>query len=263
MSETTNGKVNGNGSGQYGLDGRVALVTGGSRGIGHAIAVELARRGADVAVNYRVSQQEAEDVAKEICNLGRRCVLVQGHVGDAFEAREIVKRVIEEFGRIDILVNNAGITRDHSIRKLTDDEWHEVLKVNLDGTYYTTSAAIPKMIEQKFGRIVNISSYSAEGGIIGQANYAASKGGMIAFTKVIALELARYNITANCVAPGFTATEMLMRVPDDIQNQIKSRIPMGRFGTAEEIAKATAFLASDGDYITGETLNVNGGIYFH
>jgi NAD(P)-dependent dehydrogenase (short-subunit alcohol dehydrogenase family) len=245
------------------LVGRVALVTGGSRGIGHAIALELARRGADVAVNYRSSQAEAEDVAREINAMGRRCVLVPGHVGESSEARGIVKRTQEEFGRLDVLVNNAGITRDRSIRKLTDENWHEVINVNLDGTYYTTTAAIPKMIEQKFGRIINISSYSAQGGIIGQANYAASKGAMMSYTKVIALELAKYNITANCVAPGFTATEMLMKVAPEIQEQIKGRIPLGRFATPEDIAKAVAYLAGEADYVTGETLNVNGGIYFH
>jgi acetoacetyl-CoA reductase/3-oxoacyl-[acyl-carrier protein] reductase len=256
-------KVNGNGNGVGTLANRIALVTGASRGIGQAIALELAHRGADIAINYRASQTEAEEVAHEIEATGRRCLLVQGHVGEPYEAREIVKRVLDEWGRIDILVNNAGITRDHSIRKLTDEEWHEVMKVNLDGTFYTTSAAIPKMIEQKFGRIINISSYSAEGGIIGQANYAASKGGMMAFTKVIALELAKYNVTANCIAPGFTATDMFSKVPMEVQDQIKAKIPMGRFGTPEEIAKAAGFLAADGDYITGETININGGIYFH
>jgi acetoacetyl-CoA reductase len=261
MTDTADLTAAANGAGT--LLGKVALVTGASRGIGHAIASELARRGADVAINYRSSQQDAEELAQQITALGRRTLLVQGHVGEADEARSIVKRVIDEWGRIDILVNNAGITRDHSIRKLPDEEWHEVIKVNLDGTFYTTSAAIPKMMEQKFGRIINISSFSAEGGIIGQANYAASKGGMLAFTKVIALELARYNVTANCIAPGFTATDMFSKVPQDIQDQIKSKIPMGRFATPEEIAKAAGFLAADADYITGETLNVNGGIYFH
>jgi len=253
------GTTNENGSGQ--LDGKFALVTGASRGIGHAIALELARRGAAVAVNYRASQSEAEKVAKEICGMRRRAILVQGHVGEASEARAVVKRVLDEWGRLDILVNNAGITRDHSIRKLTDEEWHEVMRVNLDGPYYTTSAAIPSMIEQKFGRIINISSFVAEAGNFGQANYAASKGGMMAFTKVIALELAKYNITANCLAPGFTMTAMLDKVAPNIQDQIKGRIPMGRFGSSEDIAKAAGFLAADADYITGQTINVNGGIY--
>jgi acetoacetyl-CoA reductase len=253
------GTTNENGSG--GLDGKFALVTGASRGIGRAIALELARRGAAVAVNYHGSQNEAEKVAKEICGMRRRAILVQGNVGEASEARAVVKRVLDEWGRLDILVNNAGITRDHSIRKLTDEEWHEVMRVNLDGPYYITSAAIPSMIEQKFGRIINISSFVAEAGNFGQANYAASKGGMMAFTRVMALELAKYNITANCLAPGFTMTAMLDKVAPKIQDQIKGCIPMGRFGSPEEIAKAAGFLAADADYITGQTINVNGGVY--
>jgi len=250
---------NGNGFGN--LNGKVALVTGAARGIGHAIALELAARGADVAVNYHASHDEAEELARQICHMGRKSIVIKGHVGDPDEAREIVKRVLENWGRIHILVNNAGITRDRSIRKLTDDEWHEVMRVNLDGTYYMTTAAIPAMVEHRFGRIINISSFVAEAGNFGQANYAASKGGIIAFTKVVALELAKYNITANCLAPGFTMTDMLAKVPNDVQDQLKTRIPMGRFGTAEEIAKAAGFLAADADYITGETINVNGGIY--
>ena len=256
MSEST-GIKNGNGT----LAGKYALVTGAARGIGHAIALELAERGANVAVHYVHSHEGAEDVARQICHLGRRAIVVQGHVGDADEARGIVKQVLDEWGQLDILVNNAGITRDHSIRKITDEEWHEVLRVNLDGTYYVTTAAIPGMIQQKFGRIINISSFVAEAGNFGQANYAASKGGMIAFTKVLALELARYNITANCLAPGFTMTDMLAKVPLDIQEQLKLRIPMGRFGSTADIAKAAGFLAAEADYITGETINVNGGIY--
>lgn len=251
---------NGNGAGS--LSGKVALVTGASRGIGRAIALELARRGADIAINYRSSQSEAESIAREICELGRRISVIQGHVGDAAEARAIVKRVLDEFGHLDILVNNAGITRDKSVRKLTDADWDEVIQVNLTGSWYTTSAAVPSMIEQKFGRIINISSYGAQGGNFGQANYAASKGGMMGFTKVLALELARYNITANCIAPGFTYTDMMAAIPQNVQEQIKGRIPMGRFGTPEDVAKAAAFLAGDADYITGETINVNGGIYF-
>lgn len=253
--QETNGNANGV------LVGKFALVTGASRGIGHAIALEMARRGADVAVNYHVSLSEAEECVRQICAMGRHAILVQGHVGEAGEARKVVQRVLDEWGRVDILVNNAGITRDHSIRKITDEEWHEVISVNLHGPYYVTRATIPSMIEQKFGRIINISSYVAVAGNFGQANYAASKGGVIAFTKVLALELAKYNITANCLAPGFTQTDMLSAVPVAVQDQIKSRIPMGRFGSSEEVAKAAAFLAADADYITGQTINVNGGIY--
>ncbi len=258
MSDT---KTNGNGNGNTSLAGKIALVTGASRGIGHGIALELAKRGADVAVNYHASQSEAAELAKQVCDMGRRSIVVQGQIGDPLEARAIVKKVQDEWGRIDILINNAGITRDHSIRKITDAEWNEVISVNLNGTYYITSASIPGMIDRKFGRIISISSYVAEAGNFGQANYAASKGGIVAFTRTIALELAKYNITANCIAPGFTLTDMLSKVPDDVQTQIKSRIPMGRFGSVEDVAKAACFLAGDADYITGETLNVNGGIY--
>jgi acetoacetyl-CoA reductase/3-oxoacyl-[acyl-carrier protein] reductase len=195
--------------------------------------------------------------------MGRRAMVVQGQVGDSAEARGIVKRVLDEWGRLEILVNNAGITRDKSIRKMTDDDWHDLLKVNLDGVFYCTSAAIPAMIEQKFGRIINISSYGCQGANFGQANYAASKGGVVAFTKVLAVELAKFNITANCVSPGFTATDMFNSVAPNIQDQIKSRIPMGRFATPDDIAKAAGYLAADADYVTGTQINVNGGIYFN
>jgi acetoacetyl-CoA reductase len=252
---------NGSTNGAASLAGKTALVTGAARGIGHASALELAARGADVAVNYHASHEQAEELAAAIREMGRRSIVVQGQVGDPIEARALVNRVLDEWGHIDLLVNNAGITRDHSIRKLTDEEWHEVMRVNLDGTYYVTSAVIPGMIQQTYGRIINISSLVGEAGNFGQANYAASKGGIIAFTKVLALELARYNITANCLAPGFTMTDMLAKVPPDVLDQIKARIPMGRFGSAEEVAKAAGFLAAEADYITGETINVNGGVY--
>jgi acetoacetyl-CoA reductase/3-oxoacyl-[acyl-carrier protein] reductase len=244
-----------------GLNGKVALITGAARGIGRAIAMEMACRGAAVAVNYRSSKVEAEDLAERIKGMGASALLVPGDVAKPVEARRVVERVIEEWKRLDILVNNAGITRDRSMRKLEDDEWADVINVNLNGTFYCTSAAIPTMVEQKFGRIVNISSFVGQAGNFGQANYAASKGGIIAFTKTLAIEMAKFNITANAVAPGFTATDMLTQVPANIQDQLKSKIPLGRFGTPEEVAKTVAFLASEGDYITGQQINVNGGIY--
>ena len=169
--------------------------------------------------------------------------------------------VLDAWKRLDILVNNAGITRDKSLRKMVDDEWADVINVNLNGTYYCTSAALPAMIEQKFGRIINISSYIGQGGGFGQANYAASKGGIVAFTRAVAIEMAKYNITANAVSPGYTCTDMLAKVPPNVIEQIKAKIPMGRLAQPEEIAKAVAFLAADGDYITGQQINVNGGIY--
>lgn len=248
-------------TGSYGstLKGRVALVTGAARGIGRAIAVELAHRGAPVAVNYMSNRADAETVAEEIAQTGRECLLVPGDVSSKEAARAVVEQVIDKFQRLDVLVNNAGITRDKSLRKMADDEWADVINVNLNGTYYCTSAALPVMIQQNFGRIINITSYTGQAGACGQANYAASKGGIAAFTRVLALEMAKYNITANAISPGYTCTEMMSGVPDEVLEAIKSRIPMGRLGKPEEIAKAAGFLAADAEYVTGQQLSVNGG----
>jgi acetoacetyl-CoA reductase/3-oxoacyl-[acyl-carrier protein] reductase len=279
------------------LEGKVALVTGASRGIGRAIAVELAKAGAKVALNYRSGEAQAREVADQIAALrssavysngnGRAAVvggssvatltavavatesvsampetaLMQADVSRSEEARDLVKRVVDKWGRLDILVNNAGITKDRTLRKLTDADWTAVIDTNLNSAFYCISAATPVMIEQKYGRIVNIASVIGQAGNIGQANYSAAKAGMIALTKSSALELARYGITANAVCPGFTATEMVTKIPEDIQDQIKGKIPLGRFATSEEIARAVLFLVVDGGYITGQQLNVNGGIY--
>ena len=243
------------------LAGKVALVTGASRGIGRAIAVELARAGASVALVYQSSDDKAQAVAEEIKALKGNALLAKANVGVSSEARGVVKRVAEEFGRLDILVNNAGITRDTSLKKMTDQQWEEVIQTNLNGYFYTVSAAIPIMSEQKFGRIVNISSMNGQIAAFGQANYSASKGAIIAFTKTAALELARSGITVNTVCPGFTETDMFAEVPDKIREQIIGRIPLGRFARPEEIAKAVVFLAAEGDYITGQQINVNGGAY--
>ncbi|KAA6463069.1 3-oxoacyl-ACP reductase FabG [Acidobacteria bacterium AB60] len=243
------------------LEGKVALITGGSRGIGRAIAMEFAQRGAFVAVNFKASQAAAEEVRQTIRGLGTECELFQEDISNRQRARKLIEDVTSCYGRIDILVNNAGITRDRSIRKMTDDEWSEVIDTNLNSVFYCTSAAVPYMIEQKFGRIVNIASFSGQAGNFGQANYAATKGGIIAMTKVLALELAKFNITANVVAPGFTETEMLAAIPADVMEQILSKIPLKRLARPEEIARAVAFLVCDGDYVTGQQLNVNGGIY--
>jgi 3-oxoacyl-(acyl-carrier-protein) reductase len=243
------------------LKGRVALVTGASRGIGRAIAVELARRGAEVALNFRSDTKHAESCAEEIRQLGGKCVLIQGDVAKKGEASRIVKEVLDKWQRLDILVNNAGITRDRSMRRMTEEDWAAVINVNLNGTFYCTSAAVPAMMNQRYGRIINISSVVGQMGAFGQANYSASKGGIIAFTKTLALELAKFNVTANAIAPGFTSTEMVDAIPEEIAAQIKAKIPLGRFATPEEIAHAAAFLAAEGDYITGQELNVNGGYH--
>lgn len=222
--------------------------------------MELASRGAAVALNFQTSKSCAESIAGEIRALGVECMLCQGDVSSSSEARRVVESVLTNWKRIDILVNNAGITCDKSLRKMGDEDWAQVISVNLNGTFYCTSAALPSMIEQKFGRIINISSLIGQVGGFGQANYAASKGGITAFTKTLALEMARFNITANCIAPGYTGTEMLTSMPAEVLAKICAKIPLGRLAKPEEIAKAAAFLAVDGDYITGQELNINGGI---
>ena len=243
------------------LEGRYALVTGAARGIGRAIARALASEGAAVAINYQSSEAEAVSLADELTKAGRKVLLLKGNVGERATWTSMMEKIKNSWGRLDILVNNAGITRDKSLRKMTDDDWLTVLNTNLNACYFGVSAVMPTMIDQKYGRIINISSFVGQAGNFGQANYAASKGGIIAFTKTAAMELAKYNVTCNALAPGFTETGMLAKVPEQVQSQILARIPMGRFATPEEIAKAVLFLAADADYITGQQINVNGGVY--
>ena len=243
------------------LEGRQALVTGAARGIGRAIAKALASEGADIAINYQSSEADAVSLADELTKAGRKTLLFKGNVGERSTWNSMIEKIKQTWGRLDILVNNAGITRDKTLRKMTDDDWLTVLNTNLNACYFGVSAVMPTMIEQKYGRIINISSFVGQAGNFGQANYAASKGGIIAFTKTAALELARYNVTCNALAPGFTETGMLAKVPEQVQSQILARIPMGRFGKPEEVAKAVLFLAADGDYVTGQQINVNGGVY--
>jgi acetoacetyl-CoA reductase/3-oxoacyl-[acyl-carrier protein] reductase len=243
------------------LEGKTALVTGASRGIGRAVAIELAREGAQVAVNYASNEAKAQEVRDEIEKLGGTCVLVKADQSDAKQAREMVKKVAEGFRHLDVLVNNAGITRDSLLPRMTDQQWVDVIQTNLNGCFFCTSAAIPYMSAQSYGRIVNISSMNGQIGAMGQANYSASKGGIIAFTRTAALELARFGITVNVVAPGFTDTDMFAAVPAAIQAQIKSKIPAARFAHPEEVAKAVLYLVADGDYVTGQQINVNGGAH--
>jgi acetoacetyl-CoA reductase/3-oxoacyl-[acyl-carrier protein] reductase len=243
------------------LEGRQALVTGAARGIGRAIAKALASEGADIAINYQSSEADAVSLADELTKAGRKTLLFKGNVGERSTWNSMIEKIKQTWGRLDILVNNAGITRDKTLRKMTDDDWLTVLNTNLNACYFGVSAVMPTMIEQKYGRIINISSFVGQAGNFGQANYAASKGGIIAFTKTAALELAKYNVTCNALAPGFTETGMLAKVPEQVRSQILARIPMGRFATPEEIAKAVLFLAADADYITGQQINVNGGVY--
>jgi acetoacetyl-CoA reductase/3-oxoacyl-[acyl-carrier protein] reductase len=243
------------------LSGQYALVTGASRGIGRAIATMLAAEGATVGLNYRSGANEAQALAQELRDRGSQTLLLQGDVSERSTWTDMVQKIRTAWGRLDILVNNAGITRDKTLRKMNDDDWLEVIHTNLNACYFGVTAVMPMMIEQNHGRIVNISSFVGQAGNFGQANYAASKGGIIAFTKTAAMEVARHNVTVNSLAPGFTLTDMLSKVPEPVQKQILSRIPLGRFGKPEEVAKAVLFLAADGDYITGQQININGGVY--
>jgi acetoacetyl-CoA reductase len=242
------------------LEGRTALITGASQGIGRACAVALAKAGARVGLAAR-NEAKLNEVAAEIATFGGATAVFALDIASEESIKSCAKAAVAHFGTIEILVNNAGITRDKTLRKMTDDDWLTVLNTNLNACYFGVSAAMPMMIEQKYGRIINISSFVGQAGNFGQANYSASKGGIIAFTKTAAMELAKYNVTCNALAPGFTETGMLAKVAQTVQAQILARIPMGRFATPEEIAKAVLFLAADGDYITGQQINVNGGVY--
>ena len=243
------------------LDGKCGLVTGASRGIGRAIALELGRHGANVAVGYSGNVEAAESAVAELKAMGVQAMAVKGNVAVPEEVKPAVASVADRFGRIDFLVNNAGITRDRSLAKMQHADWNAVIDVNLHSIFNVTSEVVPYMLEQGFGRIVNISSVIGQMGNFGQANYATAKAGMVGFTKSAALEFARRGITVNCVAPGYTETEMVAAVPHDALEKVIARIPMGRLGKTEEMAQAVFFLIAYGDYITGQVIGVNGGMY--
>ena len=242
------------------LEGKVAIVTGGSRGIGAAIAKELARNGAQVAFNYQSRIDSAEALVKEIEDEGGTSFAIKADVSDYKDIELFLDEVVSRFGRVDILVNNAGITRDRSFRNLSREEWNEVINVNLNSIFNTTSSVINQMIDNKFGRIINISSIIGQSGGFGQSNYAAAKAGMVGFTKSLALETAKSGITVNAICPGFIETEMVAAMPENVKEQMISKIPMKRLGQVDEIAEAVLFLAQ-ADYITGQSINVNGGLY--
>jgi acetoacetyl-CoA reductase len=243
------------------LDGQTALVTGAGRGIGRAIAKELAETGANVVINYVTSADAARELAKEITELGPKVLVVQADVTDYDQVSEMIKQTIETFGQIDILVNNAGITRDKTLKNMNKNHWDEVINVNLGSLFNCTKQVLPFMLERKRGKIVNISSFVALGGNVGQSNYAATKAGIIGFTKSVALEVSRYGITVNAVCPGFTETDMLMAVPENIRQRILEKIPMGRFGKPEEIASCVRYIVTEGDYMTAQAISINGGVY--
>jgi 3-oxoacyl-[acyl-carrier protein] reductase len=243
------------------LAGKVALITGGSRGIGRAIGLRLAGQGADIAFSYRGNKDAAKATAADLEALGRRAVAIRGDVRDPESADAVVKAALEAFGKVDILVNNAGITRDDLIMRMSPDDWRDVLETNLFGAFWTTKAVTRPMLKARSGRIINITSVSGQAGQMGQANYSSAKAGLIGLTKATARELASRGITVNAVAPGFVLTELTENLPEELKAQLIDRTPLGRFGTVEEIAAAVAFLASDeASYITGQVLAVDGGL---
>ena len=255
------------------LEGRVALVTGGTRGIGEAISRRLASEGAIVGAGFSQNREKAEEVLEALRATGADASVHQGNVGDWEDCQRVVREVIEQHGRLDVLVNNAGITHDRPVWKMTVDDWHKVLRVNLSGAFYLSKPALEHMIDRGSGRIINISSIIGQMGNIGQANYAASKSGLFGLTMTLAREAAfalgkadklgaeEVGLTVNAVAPGFIETDMVASIPDKVADRLRSQIPLARFGRPEEIARVVEFLASDeSSYITGQVWAVNGGM---
>lgn len=243
------------------LEGRVAVVTGASRGIGRGIALELARRGAAVVVNYQASADAAAEVVRAITEAGGKAQAVQADVSNTEQAAALIKAATDAYGQIDILVNNAGTTRDNLIMLMKEEDWDVVINTNLKSAWNCSKAAVRTMMRKRYGRIINITSVSGIAGNGGQTNYSASKAGMIGLTKALAREVAARNITVNAVAPGFVGTDLTANLPSDIRAQLDAAIPLGRWGTVEDVAYAVAFLASDeAGYITGQVLSVDGGL---
>jgi 3-oxoacyl-[acyl-carrier protein] reductase len=242
-------------------DGRVAVVTGGGRGIGRAVAVRLANEGANVAISYRSNDTTAQEVAEEVRAAGVVCEIFKGDVASSEDVDALFRGVGEALGQVEILINNAGLTRDNLMMRMKEDEFDEVLRTNLKGTYLCTRAALRPMIRARWGRIINVSSVVGLVGNAGQANYAASKAGIIGLTKSVAREVAQRGITANVVAPGYVETELTRSLSDDTKDQIMGQVPAGRFAEAEEVAEVVAFLAGeDAGYVTGQTVAVDGGM---
>jgi acetoacetyl-CoA reductase len=244
------------------LEGIVVVITGAGRGIGRAIAEELGQGGAKVVVNYSRSRGAAEELVMRLKELGApQAMAIQADVADADQAARLIEEAANKFGRIDALINNAGINIDRTLKNLSVQDWNTVIQVDLNAYFYTVKAAQPHFLRQQSGRIINISSFVGQAGNFGQANYAAAKAGIIGFTKTAALEFARYHVTVNAICPGFIETEMYAEIPEKAKEAILKRIPLGRPGMPQEVARAVRYLIVDGDYITGQTLNINGGIH--
>ena len=243
------------------LEGKVAIVTGGAKGIGAAISEKLAKLGASVVINYNRSKKEAEEISDKLKNDGGEVHYLSGNVANMEDMKKVSDHAYNEFGRIDLLVNNAGITKDNLMIKMDPNEWYKVVDVNLNGVFNITNSVLPSMKEQNDGCIINISSIIGQMGGMGQCNYSAAKAGIIGFTKSLAQEMIKYNVRVNAVCPGFVETSMTEKIPDEIREKIIKRIPMARFADKEEIANVVLFLAIHGTYITGQTINVNGGMY--
>ncbi|RSD28056.1 3-oxoacyl-[acyl-carrier-protein] reductase [Mesobacillus subterraneus] len=243
------------------LEGKAALVTGASRGIGREIALELAKEGAAVAVNYAGSEAKALEVVDEIKAMGRDAFAIQADVSNSDSVSDMVKETIERFGKLDILVNNAGITKDNLLMRMKESEWDDVININLKGVFLCTKAVTRQMMKQRSGRIVNISSIVGVSGNPGQANYVAAKSGVIGLTKTTAKELSSRGITVNAIAPGFITTDMTDKLNEEVKTEMLKQIPLARFGEPKDIARTVVFLASeDGGYMTGQTLHVDGGM---
>jgi len=245
---------------------KVSLVTGASRGLGRAIALKLSTLGSKVAVNYvaiePTNKSDAEEVVETITSLGGEAIAVEADIRDSDTVKDMVQQVTDKWGKIDILVNNAGINRDTLLLRMSDDAWDAVLDTNLRGTYLCTKFALRSMMRQSWGRIISMSSVAGVVGNAGQCNYAASKGGIIAFTKSIAREVGSRNITANAIAPGFIVTEMTDKLSQERKDAILDMVPLGRFGQPEDIAELVAFLATDrSSYITGQVIKIDGGAF--
>ena len=245
----------------FNLEGHVALVSGGSRGIGRGIALRLAGEGVKVGVNYNTGAAQAQEVVEEITSADGEAIALQADVSDQSQVTDMVGSLLEQWERIDILVNNAGIRKDRLLMRMTTEEWDSAINVNLKGAFFCTKAVLPHMARQRRGRIINMSSVVGVAGNPGQANYSASKAGLIGLTKTVAKEMARRNITANALAPGYIITAMVEELSEELQAQVLARVPMGRLGTPADIAGLVAFLCSDeAGYITGQVIRVDGGL---